>query len=151
MKEYIPIYPHSKKYAFAHDEKTAWMKSHRETIACREWIDSGLGPAFHARGLQRFTNETLEEFGMARVKQVLARTVQYKYYDGRFGCAAKEWAEGVCFPDNIGNESKDHRWESDPSQEYITDVHPAILNEMCSLVMDEERQQTLTPQQGMSL
>ncbi|MEG2719709.1 MAG: DUF3849 domain-containing protein, partial [Oscillospiraceae bacterium] len=59
------------------------------------------------------------EFGIDRVKWVLANTVQHADWDGRYRPHNKEWAKQTYIPRNAQN---------DNTTEFILNSHPEIVN-----------------------
>ena len=45
-------------------------------------------------------DQVVKQYGMERVGYILANTLRYKNYDGRFSHSNKEWAEQVGTPEN---------------------------------------------------
>ena len=66
---------------------------------------------------------------MERVHVVLAHTVMYKDYDGRFSHTNKEWAKSIMLPQLTG----DHR------SYYGCETHPAILDGFINRVREQQR------------
>ena len=66
--------------------------------------------------------EVLDQYGAERVSVVLAATVQYKSWDGRFSSSNKDWAFSVHLPEGQSASGFDRRCD------YIVDSHPAVLD-----------------------
>ena len=60
-----------------------------------------------------------EEFGIDRVRLVLANTVQHAPWDGRYRAENKEWAKETYIPRNK---------ENDRTTDYSINSHPEIVN-----------------------
>jgi len=66
--------------------------------------------------------EVLDRYGAERVSIVLAATVQYKSWDGRFSSSNKDWAFSMHLPEGQSASGFDRR------SDYIVDSHPAVLD-----------------------
>ncbi len=95
-----------------------WRDSYRENIRCKEAIEQAIRRDFDGMCLAEGCVESvLEQFGYKRVEFVLANTVQWKDWDGRFSLSNKEWAQSVYVPPD-----KDHNGS------FCVDSHSAVLD-----------------------
>lgn len=117
----------------------AYYASHRETVRCARSMDAGLGSAYHHRALYQFMRRMNREFGVDRVKTVLARTVQIKDYDGRFRTDNKQYAASV--PILIAS----HNREDDITHSYELNAHPLIVDTALSVFRKMEQSQERKP------
>ncbi len=73
----------------------------------------------------------VEQFGAERVAHVLAATVRYFDWDGRFSRDNKAWAQTIPFvhdTDSLG---------MDRSTEFVVESHPAVLDGFIKLARKE--------------
>ena len=88
-----PIYYETAAYARENGELELFRFSHRTNIACKNDIQDAISRHFDGMHLDKETaKEVLDQYGAERVSIVLAATVQYKSWDGRFSSSNKDWA-----------------------------------------------------------
>ena len=86
-------------------------------------------------------NQVVRQYGMERVGYILANTLRYKNYDGRFSPSNKEWAEQVGTPENNARIIK---FRAD----WVVSSHPAVLDGFVTMYRDElEAQKKLEQEQ----
>jgi len=112
------VYPYSASDARSRGEIALWRESWRENIACAGDIQKSIANLYHDDRLDpECVGEMLEKYGFKRVNFVLANTIQYKDYDGRFSHENKEWAKRFFIPDN-----DNHRCQ------FVCDAHPGLVD-----------------------
>lgn len=121
------VYPYSVSEAKNRNELALWRESWRENIACAKDIRQSISEHYHDNCLDsECVGEMLEKYGFKRVNFVLANTIQYKDYDGRFSHDNKEWAKRFFIPDN-----GEHRCQ------FVCDAHPCLVDGFVSGVRKE--------------
>lgn len=114
------VYPCSFAEAKHRSELDVWRTSHRLNKECAEAIDKAIREGFDGMHLPDDVAENVcKEYGIDRVRWVLANTVQHADYDGRYRPQNKEWAKSVFIPRNQ---------ENDHTTEFILKSHPEIVN-----------------------
>ena len=118
-----PVYYETAAYARENGELELFRLSHRTNIACKNDIQDAISRHFDGMHLDKETaKEVLDQYGAERVSIVLAATVQYKSWDGRFSSSNKDWAFSVHLPEGQSASGLDRR------SDYIVDSHPAVLD-----------------------
>lgn len=118
-----PVYYETAAYARENGELELFRLSHRTNIACKNDIQAAISRHFDGMRLDKETaKEVLDQYGAERVSIVLAATVQYKSWDGRFSSSNKDWAFSVHLPEGQSASGFDRR------SDYIVDSHPAVLD-----------------------
>lgn len=118
------VYPYSVSEAKSRNELALWRESWRENMACAKDIRQSIADHYHDNCLDsECVREMLEKYGFKRVNFVLANTIQYKDYDGRFSRSNKEWAKRFFIPDD-----GDHRCQ------FVCDAHPCLVDGFVSNV-----------------
>ncbi len=114
---YLYLYPYSLAEAKRLDEVTLWRESYRANIACKNGIESAIRQSFDGMHLDEDGIQTvLQDHGFKRVGHVLAATIRYKDYDGRFSPGNKAWA------------AEDAILMDENTYRYVVDSHPAVLD-----------------------
>lgn len=95
------LYKQSADYAQQNGELALYQESNRKNIACAVTIEKAIKDCNYE--LYRYDFETaakkvILEYGSERVAWVLAATLQYKEYDGRFSRDNKSWGNGFSVP-----------------------------------------------------
>ena len=129
MTEGVPLYGRTFEYAKANDEKNLYRQSLQANIECKHEIEQAIRNNFDGMHLHKgFENKLIEQFGMDRVKYVLANTVQENDWDGRYSSETKEWAKTVTV-----TEKSDHR------SQFVIGTHPAVLDGFINRVRKAEK------------
>lgn len=126
------IYYNSLEVAQGNGELEQYYESRNENIVCARAIDSAITDSnyeLYHYDLGSAAQKMIEEYGMERVKLVLANTVDYMDYDGRFSTDNKKWGAAIFVHDG------DKRNRSS----YLLKTHPAILDGFINRVRDYER------------
>lgn len=91
----IPVYLNPATSAEANNEIEEYRESFKANIACKEAIETAIRNhyAFNCLDGDSAVREVVDQFGLARVKHVLAATVQLKDWDGRISGSNKAWAK----------------------------------------------------------
>ncbi len=93
------IYRYSYNDAIRCGEQKEWKESHDENCKCAKAIEKGIEDNYKNNRLNTdFAKKIIKEFGIDRVKYVLANTVQLRNHDGRFSQLNKDWAKGTYVP-----------------------------------------------------
>ncbi len=122
-KSEIPIYQKSAAYAAKFDESDQWRNSFKLNMEVKKAIEADASMAYHEKRSKPFLQNLVSEYGVDRPLYVLARTVKMKgEYDGRFSPEVKAIAEKYDYPDM--------KLKYDNTQQYVTDVHSILVDEM---------------------
>lgn len=79
-------------------------KEHNTNIECKEAIEEAIANAYDyekSRLNVEQLSSVIDKFGIERVKNVLAYTVQEKMFDGRFSRENKDWAKSINLPEEF--------------------------------------------------
>ena len=129
VDKYVYLYPYSLKEARRIDgnewppwkttsDVELWRDSFRENIRCKEAIEQAIRTGFDGMHLNPDCAENvIEAFGYKRTEFVLANTVQWKDWDGRFSPSNQEWAKSIHVPPD-----RDHNGS------FCVDSHPAVTD-----------------------
>lgn len=119
----IPLYRYSGTYAEQSGELDLYRASMRANIACKEAIENAINNGYHNNCLDDNVAEAVvAQFGISRVKYVLANTVQKEDWDARYSTANKEWANAISFV-------PDFYWGEDVHRRFIVGkCHPGLTN-----------------------
>ncbi|MCD8096576.1 MAG: DUF3849 domain-containing protein [Lachnospiraceae bacterium] len=130
--EKVPVYMHSAAYARENGEMERYHRSRRTNMDCKKAIEEAVRNTYDGMHLKEdAARMVVNQYGAERVAFVLAATVRYKDWDGRFSRDTKSWAKSipaVADPDSTG---MDRCWE------YVVESHPAILNAFIGLARKE--------------
>lgn len=127
QKQYPPVYQHTLTYAMEHAEADDYLDSRRINIACKNAVEEAIDNHFDGMHLDSDVVEpVLEEYGQERLTYVLACTLQYKSWDGRFSRENKTWAESISVEENVNR-------GVDANTDYVVDSHPAVLDGFVNL------------------
>lgn len=136
MAENKTVYLHDAAYARANGEIEQYHRSRKTNIDCKRAIESAVRENFDGMHLNHdAAKPVVEQFGAERVAHVLAATVRYFDWDGRFSRDNKAWAQTVPFvhdTDSLG---------MDRSTEYVVESHPAVLDGFIKLARKEFSQE----------
>ncbi len=117
MSDKIGLYRYSREESRRNNEIPLWRDSYRENERCARAIEEAIRKDFDGMHLAKDSPKAvIEEFGYDRVFWVLANTLQYKHYDGRFSDENKQWAKGFFIPKDENN------------CYFVADSHPAVLD-----------------------
>lgn len=118
----IPIYYHSGRAARDAGELDAYRASMRENARTRAVIDNVISEHFDGIRLDPDTvKNVLFNADPDRVALVLANTLRWRAFDGRFSQASRTWAASIRLPD------ADPDALSDTSSIYACNTHSAVL------------------------
>lgn len=122
-KKFTYLYPYSCIEAKRLGEISLWQESFKANTAYKNAIEEAIRRDFDGMSLKKDCAESvIQSFGFHRVAFVLAASLQYLDYDGRFSRSNKEWAGQTFFtPD------KD-RFDENLSAAYIVNSHPVVLD-----------------------
>ena len=110
-----------------HAEADDYLDSRRINIACKNAVEEAIDNHFDGMHLDSDVVEpVLEEYGQERLTYVLACTLQYKSWDGRFSRENKTWAESISVEENVNR-------GVDANTDYVVDSHPAVLDGFVNL------------------
>ena len=114
------VYPYSSSEAKRLGELDEWRASHKANIECAAAIDKAVRDGFDGMNLPGdIAENACSEFGIDRVRWVLANTVQQADWDGRYRPNNKEWAKQTFIPRNK---------ENDNTTDFVLQSHPELVN-----------------------
>lgn len=134
----MPIYYSSIDYAYKHKEEELWRENFRINMELRKFVNDRASTAYNTRELDLFIKDLVEDYGVERTMYVLGRTIQYKEWDGRFDAVVKKRTAQLNYTDSNLLQDDYEKYGSDKSQEYVTDIHPVILNQIYRELMKME-------------
>ena len=112
-----PLYTGTVDQARKDGNVKIWRDSFKANVECKIAIESAIRRGFDGMHLAGdCAASVIEEFGIERMKYVLAATLQDKDYDGRFSRSNKIWGKQTAIDDNSSN------------YEFVVNSHPAVLD-----------------------
>ena len=138
----VPVYYEPFSYAQEHNEVDLYRTSYRMNSECKQAIHEAIADNYDGMHLgDDAVNQVVRQYGVERVGYILANTLRYKNYDGRFSQNNKEWAEQVGTPENNARIIK---FRAD----WVVDSHPAVLDGFVTMYRKElEMQKKLEQEQ----
>jgi hypothetical protein len=116
-----PIYKYSLAEARELDEESLWLESHKANVECKRGIEQAIRENFDGMRLNGGVVKSLcDEYGIDRVKFVLATTISENSEDGRYRPDNKEWAKSVFIPEETEN------------RDFCVNSHPEVINGLAS-------------------
>ena len=93
----VPLYTKNAEYAREHDELPLFRASNQANIACKKALEKAINGNYSNNRLdvKKAFAEVAEQFGVERMKYVLAATIIHKDWDGRISNDNKAWAKTV--------------------------------------------------------
>ena len=143
-----PVYRQTAAYAIEHGELDAYRASDKVNMQCKKAIVDAINENYHDNCLntKAVSAQLASEFGLERVSYLLAVTVQFKDYDGRFSSANKAWAKSVPVIPN-GTE-----WGEDRNVYLVVDqAHPGLVDLLVTQVRKELAQEKEQPEKKTSI
>lgn len=126
------VYPHSEMYAEEFGEWEMYQQSTHLNIQCKEAIDDAVRRYFDCNQLNpEAIHQVAEQFGVPRLRFVLANTVLGMEGDSRIASAHKAWARSV--PIFVDTDSEGHNNRS----AYMVKNHPQIINALVETLHQE--------------
>lgn len=123
VSEPIPVYRHSTDYARQNGELEFYKASRRENILCKDAIEDSIRQHYENNRLDdTCVKQVVDEFGPERVFYVLANTVQFHTWDGRYSQANKDWAKDILIPRD------QTAWDDDRNVAFLLSSHPVLIN-----------------------
>lgn len=148
----IPLYTFSGEWARQKGEQDAYRVSRQANLACKAAIEEAISQHYRDNRLDPVAaKDVLDRFGPERVQYVLAVTVGYNSWDGRYSTQNKQWAKGICIvgdgPDEHSDRNFDLRVGSHPGlvDLFITQVRQELDRERKPSVHDKLQQPAPTP------
>lgn len=100
MDKRQPIYPHSYDRAYTQGETDQYRESSQLNEECAQAIKKAIAENFDGYHLKHYTSDAvIQQFGLDRVKLVLASSIQRFSEDGRISQDNKAWAKTITIPD----------------------------------------------------
>ena len=123
------MYRKSREAARAAGEIDLWRESRKQNAACAAAIKDAIDRHFDGMHLDdECLTEVLDAFDYERTAWVLAATVAYKDYDGRFSHSSREWAKTILPPELARGEFEG----------YVCQAHPALLEGYIRMLQKHE-------------
>lgn len=127
------VYLASADDARKNGELEAYRESWRLNQACAVSIKDAINDSYkgnYSYDLASALGAVTTEYGTERVQVVLANTVEYKDYDGRFSHDNKQWAKSIQLPDMPRERLAD----------FVCEAHPAILDGFINHARKEQQE-----------
>lgn len=136
MHEPIPVYRHSTDYAKQVGQLEEYRASRKENIRCKEAIEQSIRDHYENNHLDSAcVKQVVDEFGPDRVFYVLANTIQFHDWDGRYSQNNKDWAKDILIP-------KDQtRWDDNRNVAFLLNSHPVLLNAFLDIARKQYTQE----------
>lgn len=125
------IYYQTLKFAREHDEIDICRKSREEDLRCRDTIEKLVDGNYYNNHFDsaKVVKEAVIEFGLERVKFILANTVQQRDWDGRISEVSKRWAKSV--PVSLDEEYN--------TKILLCKIHSVLLNALIDEIRENYR------------
>ncbi len=121
------MYRKSRETARVSGEIDLWRESRKQNAACAAAIKDAIDRHFDGMHLgDECLSDVLDAFDYERTAWVLAATVAYKDYDGRFSHSSCEWAKMLLPPELARGEFEG----------YVCQAHPALLEGYIRMLRD---------------
>jgi hypothetical protein len=126
------VYPHSEMYAEEMGEWEEYQMSTHLNIQCKEAIDDVVHRYFCFNELNpEAMHQVAEQFGVPRMRFVLANTVLAMQGDTRIDSAHKAWARSVPIFSDVDGEGNNNR------NAYVVKNHPQVINALVKTLHQE--------------
>ena len=126
------VYPHSEMYAEEFGEWEMYQLSTHLNIQCKEAIDKAVRRYFSFNTLDpEALHLVAEQFGVPRLRFVLANTVLSMQGDDRIASEHKAWARSVPIFADIDSEGSNNR------NAYVVKNHPQVINALVKTLHQE--------------
>lgn len=123
---HTPIYYKDYEYAEAHGEEENYRFSKFLSVKCKDDIDKAISENYKGYSLDtNFIDGIIEKYGIERVAQVCASTINESIYDGRYSDKNREWAKRI--PSSPETVTKDLHLST----------HPAILDGFVNIIREK--------------
>ena len=134
----VPVYYEPFSYAKESDEVDLYRTSYRLNSECKQAIHEAIADNYDGMYLgDGAVDQVVKQYGMERVGYILANTLRYKNYDGRFSHSNKKWAEQVGTPENNARIIK---FRAD----WVVTSHSAVLDGFVTMYREKlEKQKEL--------
>lgn len=98
----LPVYMQTATYAREHDELPQFRASNKLNVACKEALEEAINGNYgdNRLNVKAAFEQVAEQFGLERMKYVLAVTVTQKDWDARISSDNKAWAKTVPLVEN---------------------------------------------------
>ena len=128
----VAVYPHSEMYAEEFGEWEMYQISTHLNIQCKEAIDDAVRRYFSFNILEpEALHLVVEQFGVPRVRFVLANTVLAMQGDDRIAAEHKAWARSVPIFADIDSKGSNNR------NAYVVKNHPQVINALVETLHQE--------------
>jgi len=128
----VAVYPHSEMYAEEFGEWEMYQLSTHLNIQCKEAIDDAVRRYFSFNTLDpEALHLVAEQFGVPRVRFVLANTVLAMQGDDRIAAEHKAWARSVPIFADVDSEGCNNR------NAYVVKNHPQVINALVKTLHQE--------------
>ena len=127
------VYMASVEEARQNGELEAYRESRKLNEACAQSIQKAINDSHdgqHRYDMAAALRTVTAEYGTERVHVVLANTVDYKDYDGRFSRENKQWAQGIQLP----------RLTKEQRASFVCEAHPALLDGFLNTVRKQQQE-----------
>lgn len=126
------VYPHSEMYAEEFGEWEMYQLSTHLNIQCKEAIDDVVQRYFSSNTLDpEALHLVAEQFGVPRIRFVLANTVLAMQGDDRIAAEHKAWARSVPIFADLNSEGANNR------NAYVVKNHPQVINALVKTLHQE--------------
>lgn len=126
------VYPHSEMYAEKFGEWELYQQSTHLNIQCKEAIDDVIHRYFSFNTLNpEALHQVAEQFGVPRLRFVLANTVLAMQDDQRIAAEHKAWARSVPIFSDLDSEGCNNR------NAYAVKNHPQVINALIESLHQE--------------
>ena len=90
------VYLQSAKYAREHGELEQYRESYQLNERCRDEINGAIAQRFNGMNLSAgAVEQVVQEYGLERIRFVVAAAIQERDWDARISPANKKWADSV--------------------------------------------------------
>lgn len=125
----VSVYPHSEAYAQENDEWEMYQQSAHLNIQCKEAIEEAIVQYYSSNNLDpEAVRQVAEQFGVHRVRFVMANTILAKIDDQQLDTKLKTWAKSVPVFSDRNDSGENNRTR------YVVDVRAHAINAFAEIM-----------------
>jgi hypothetical protein len=149
MYAIYPIYYPSVRYAKENGELELWQESFKINRECKEYIFTKASGEYRGKNLPVFVRKLAETYGLERAMFIIGRTLINSDWDKRYEYISRERAAQFDYLDmkeaRTQYQAGKNPYRTDISDNYLINIHPAVLNAVFKRLMRMEREQIKIP------
>lgn len=117
----VEVYKHNARYAREHGELALFKQSAKLNRDCVGTLEAAIRDGWDGAKMNAdIIHHVVDRFGKERVEFILANTIVYRMFDGRFSRSNKEWAKTIVI--------------TDPVPQLVVNSHSTIVDAVVNIV-----------------